>query len=170
MLLLILPFTGSCLVAPLPEDLSRPEEELWLPDWSGLSELSGLSEPSGLSEFSGLSSAGGAALLISNVRDAGAGVLYLDSHVLNSPKSNSALIVWVPTNDSPGFVHLSTAVPSSPTETISASGFSIIIEMNITLQLVLVNSLHAGNDIKILFLCSENFFRKLDSGRPVHSR
>ena len=70
MLLLILPFTGSCLVAPLPEDLSRPEEELWLPDWSGLSELSGLSESSGLSELSGLSSAGGAALLISNVRDA----------------------------------------------------------------------------------------------------
>ena len=85
MLLLILPFTGSCLVAPLPEDLSRPEEELWLPDWSGLSKLSGLSEPSGLSELSGLSSAGGAALLISNVRDAGAGVLYLDSHVSNSP-------------------------------------------------------------------------------------
>ena len=107
MLLLILPFTGSCLVAPLPEDLSRPEEALWLPDWSGLSESSGLSE------LSGLSSAGGAALLISNVRDAGAGVLYLDSHVSNSPKSNSALIVWVPTNDSPGFIHLSTAVPSS---------------------------------------------------------
>ena len=106
-------------------DAILAEEELWLPDWSGLSELSGLSEPSGLSEFSGLSSAGGAALLISNVRDAGAGVLYLDSHVLNSPKSNSALIVWVPTNDSPGFVHLSTAVPSSPTETISASGFSL---------------------------------------------
>ena len=84
MLLLILPFTGSCLVAPLPEDLSRPEEALWLPDWSGLSESSGLSE------LSGLSSAGGAALLISNVRDAGAGVLYLDSHVSNSPKSNSA--------------------------------------------------------------------------------
>ena len=32
MLLLILPFTGSCLVAPLPEDLSRPEEALWLPE------------------------------------------------------------------------------------------------------------------------------------------
>ena len=40
MMLLVLPFTGSCLVAPLPEDLSRPEEELWLPDWPGLSELS----------------------------------------------------------------------------------------------------------------------------------
>ena len=118
-MLLVLPLTGSRLVAPLPEDLSRPEEELWLPDWSGLSELSGLSESSGLS------SAGGATLLISNATDAGAGVLYLDSHVSNSPKSNSALIVWVPTNDSPGFVHLSTAVPSSPTETISASGFSL---------------------------------------------
>ena len=46
----------------------------------------------------------------------------------------------------------------------------IIIEMNITLQLVLVNALHSGNDIKILFLCSQNFFRKLHSGRPVHSR
>ena len=112
-MLLVLPLTGSRLVAPLPEDLSRPEEELWLPDWSGLSESSGLS------------SAGGATLLISNATDAGAGVLYLDSHVSNSPKSNSALIVWVPTNDSPGFVHLSTAVPSSPTETISASGFSL---------------------------------------------
>ena len=116
-MLLVLPLTGSRLVAPLPEDLSRPEEELWLPDWSGLSELSGLSESSGLS------SAGGAALLISNVRDAGAGVLYLDSHVLNSPQSNSALIVWVPTNDSPGFVHLSTAVPSSPTKLYLHPGF-----------------------------------------------
>ena len=47
---------------------------------------------------------------------------------------------------------------------------SIIIEVDPTLQLVTIRSLNTCNDIKIILVGSENPFRLLHSGTPVHSR
>ena len=47
---------------------------------------------------------------------------------------------------------------------------SIIMEADHTLRLVTIRSLNTCNDIKIILVGSENSFRLLHSGTPVHSR
>ena len=47
---------------------------------------------------------------------------------------------------------------------------SIVIEADLTLQFVTIRSLNTCNDIKIILVGSENPFRLLHSGTPVHSR